>query len=107
MFCGIAAGRIPATILHRDDDTLAFADLNPRAPFHALVIPRAHVASLADLGDPGLGGRLLGAVRAVAAAAGHGDDFRLVVNNGPRAGQTVGHLHLHVLAGRDFGWPPG
>ena len=107
MFCEIAAGRIPATILRADADTLAFADQSPRAPFHALVIPRAHVASLADLADPGLGGRLLQTVRAVAAAAGYGGDFRVVVNSGRQAGQTVAHLHLHVLAGRDFSWPPG
>ncbi len=107
MFCRIAAGEIPATLLYADGEIVAFADLDPRAPFHALVIPRAHVAKLSDLADEGLGGRLLQAVRRVAADAGHGETFRLVANNGEGAGQSVPHLHFHVLGGREFGWPPG
>ena len=107
-FCGIAAGTVPATILHEDDAVVAFRDLHPRAPFHALVIPRAHVASLAEAGDPALVGRVVLAAAAVAKAAGYGErGFRIVANTGPDAGQTVAHLHFHVLAGRQQGWPPG
>jgi histidine triad (HIT) family protein len=107
VFCKIASGDIPATILHRDDDTVAFADLNPQAPFHALVIPRKHIGQLGDLDDRRLGGHLLQVVRKIAKDAGHADDFRLVSNNGSSTGQTVSHLHMHVLAGRRFTWPPG
>jgi len=107
VFCRIAAGEIPATFLYADGEIVAFADLNPQAPFHALVIPRAHVAKLSDLMDEGLGGRLLRVAQKVAADAGHGGSFRMVVNNGEGAGQTVAHLHFHVLGGRPFAWPPG
>jgi len=107
LFCRIVAGKIPAKIVYEDDDVVAINDVYPRAPFHVLVLPRTHVARLADLEDEALGGRLLQAVRRVARDGGHADRFRLVVNNGSRAGQSVGHLHLHVLAGRDFTWPPG
>jgi histidine triad (HIT) family protein len=107
VFCRIVAGEIPTTFVHQDDDAVAFADRNPSAPLHVLVVPRVHVAKLADLEDERLGGRLLQIVRRVAADAGYADSFRLVVNNGERAGQSVSHLHLHVLGGRQFGWPPG
>jgi histidine triad (HIT) family protein len=107
VFCRIASGDIPATILHRDDLAVAFADIDPQAPFHAVVIPRTHVAKLGDLDDARLGGHLLQVARRIAADAGHGDDFRLVSNSGTNAGQTVAHLHMHVLAGRRFTWPPG
>ena len=107
LFCRIVSGEIPAKVVYRDDHAIAFSDLNPKAPLHALVVPRTHVAKLSDLDEIDLGGRLLQAVRRVAAEAGYSDDFRVVVNNGPSAGQTVGHLHLHVLGGRDFSWPPG
>ncbi len=101
------AGKIPATVVYEDDDVLVINDVFPRAPFHVLVVPRTHIATLADLDDEPLGGKLLQAVRRVARQGGVGDDFRLVVNNGPGAGQSVGHLHLHVLGGREFTWPPG
>lgn len=107
MFCRIVAGEIPANLLYQDEEVIAFADLTPRAPFHALVVPRAHIAKLSDLVDPALGARLIHAVQRVAADAGHADEFRLVVNNGGTAGQAVWHLHFHVLAGREFTWPPG
>lgn len=107
VFCRIVSGEIPAKILYRDDHAVAISDLNPKAPFHALVMPRAHVAKLSELGDAPLGGHLLQAVRHVAREAGFADEFRMVVNNGESAGQSVWHLHIHVLAGRDFGWPPG
>ena len=107
VFCRIVSGEIPAKILYRDDDAVAISDLDPKAPFHALVIPRTHVAKLSDLEDSALGGRLLQAARRIASDAGFADQFRMVVNNGESAGQSVWHLHIHVLAGRDFAWPPG
>jgi histidine triad (HIT) family protein len=107
VFCKIAAKEIPSSIVYEDADVVAFKDLNPRAPLHVLVIPRKHVPKLADLEDEALGGKLLQAARAVARNAGHADNFRLVVNNGDFAGQSVWHLHLHVLGGRQFTWPPG
>ena len=107
LFCRIVAGKIPATVVYEDDDVMAINDVFPRAPFHVLVVPRKHVARLSDLEDEPLGGRLLQAVRKVARQGGVGDNFRLVVNNGDIAGQNVLHLHLHVLGGREFAWPPG
>jgi histidine triad (HIT) family protein len=114
VFCRIASGAIPAKLLHHDDDVIAFPDANPQAPFHALVIPRRHVASLAEFGDGEADGRLLGAlVRTavkVARDAGYAKaerGFRLAVNTGPEGGQSVFHVHVHVLAGRTLRWPPG
>lgn len=107
MFCRIVAGKIPAVVVYEDDEVMAINDVFPQAPFHVLVVPRKHVARLAELDDERLGGQLLQAVRRVARQGGVGNDFRLVVNNGDQAGQTVPHLHLHVLAGREFAWPPG
>ena len=107
LFCRIVAGKIPATIVYEDDDVMAINDVFPRAPFHVLVVPRKHIAKLSDLDDEPLGGRLLQVVRKVARQGGVGDNFRLVVNNGDHAGQSVWHMHLHVLGGREFGWPPG
>ena len=107
VFCRIAAGEIPAKIVHQDAHAVAFSDLDPKAPLHVLVIPRAHVARLADLADQTLAGHLLAVARRVAADAGHAEAYRVVVNSGAAAGQSVFHLHLHVLAGRPFGWPPG
>jgi histidine triad (HIT) family protein len=107
LFCRIVAGKLPATVVYEDDDVMAINDVFPRAPFHVLVVPRKHVERLSDLEDEPLGGRLLQVVRRVARQGGVGDNFRLVVNNGDSAGQNVLHLHLHVLGGRDFAWPPG
>jgi len=107
LFCRIVAGKLPATVVYEDDDVMALNDVFPRAPFHVLVVPRKHVERLSDLEDEPLGGRLLQVVRKVARQGGVGDNFRLVVNNGDSAGQNVLHLHLHVLGGRDFAWPPG
>lgn len=110
LFCGIAAGTIPSTPVYEDDDFVAFRDISPKAPTHILVIPRRHVASLNDLadGDADLAGRLLLAGRAVAAAEGLAEGgYRFVINCGDDGGQTVAHLHLHVLGGRALGWPPG
>jgi histidine triad (HIT) family protein len=110
LFCGIAAGDIPATIVSATPRTIAFRDINPQAPVHILVIPRAHHATLAELGAAGDG--LLADVVAhaheVALAEGiAADGYRVVFNTGPNAGQTVPHAHAHVLGGRPMGWPPG
>jgi histidine triad (HIT) family protein len=110
LFCKIRDGQIPAAITHRDEHVLAFKDIAPKAPFHQLVVPLRHVARLVDAepDDAALLGRLMLAAAGLARDAGHGDaGFRVVMNSGPGAGQTVHHVHLHVLAGRAFEWPPG
>ena len=110
LFCAIAVADVPASIVSQNDRTIAFRDINPQAPVHVLVISRAHYANLAELAaaDPGLLGDLVAHARDVAVAEGIADDgYRIVVNTGPAAGQTVGHVHAHVLGGRPMNWPPG
>jgi histidine triad (HIT) family protein len=110
LFCGIVDGRIPATRVHEDDLTVAFRDVAPQAPVHVLVIPKRHVTSLgaADDGDGDLLGRLLITARDVARAEGIAEaGYRVVLNTGDEGGQTVRHLHVHVLGGRPMKWPPG
>jgi histidine triad (HIT) family protein len=110
LFCKIREGQIPAALTHRDEEVLAFKDINPRAPFHQLVIPARHVASLSTAvpDDAALLGRLMLTAAQLARDAGYADSgFRVVMNAGRDAGQTVFHVHLHVLAGRTLGWPPG
>ena len=109
LFTRIIDREIPAQILYEDEHCIAFADINPQAPFHALVVPRKPIAKVADASaeDALLLGQLLLAAGEVARRNGHGDAFRLAVNNGADAGQTVFHLHVHVLSGRSFDWPPG
>lgn len=108
IFSKIARGEVPAQIVYEDDRALAFRDLNPQAPTHLLVIPRHPIPKLSDaeVADEPLLGHLLTVAAQVAAAAGL-SDYRVVVNNGSGAGQTVFHLHLHVLGGRPLNWPPG
>ena len=109
IFTKIINREIPADIVYEDDLCLAFRDINPRAPVHLLVIPKKPLATLADVGsdDQEILGHLLVVANIVAEKEGVGDAFRLVLNNGAGAGQEVFHLHLHVLAGRSFTWPPG
>jgi histidine triad (HIT) family protein len=110
LFCGIVAGRVPADLVLEGDRFLAFRDIDPKAPTHVLVIPREHLTSLdhADGDWSGVLGELLLAARDVARAEGVADDgYRTVVNTGDNGGQSVGHLHLHVLGGRRLTWPPG
>ena len=108
IFCKIAGGDVSSEIVHQDDDVVAFKDANPRAPLHVLVIPREHIASLVEAREPRLVGLLALAAARVARDAGYGrQGFRVVANSGPDAGQSVPHLHFHVLAGRPFAWPPG
>lgn len=110
LFCHIAAGEIPASIVYQDDHIVAFNDINPQAPMHVLVIPRRHIATLNDLdaADDGLVGELVRRGGAIAQERGYGDGgYRTVFNCNAGAGQTVFHIHLHVLAGRGLTWPPG
>ena len=109
LFCKIAAGTIPVARLYENDHVLAFPDINPQAPTHILVIPRRHIASLAHATpeDTPLLGELLAAAGEVAKAQGLENGYRLVVNTGADGGQTVGHLHVHLLGGRAMHWPPG
>ena len=109
LFCGIAVGDIPAEIVLRDADVVAFRDINPQAPMHVLVIPVAHHANAGALAaaDPHLAGRLLQAAAEVAAAEGMDSGYRIVMNTGANAGQSVFHVHAHVLGGRSLTWPPG
>jgi histidine triad (HIT) family protein len=109
VFCGIAAGRIPAQIVRESLSTVAFRDTNPQAPEHVLVISRAHHADIAALAsaDAELAAELVAAAGAVAADLGLADGWRLVFNTGRAAGQTVWHVHGHLLGGRRMSWPPG
>jgi histidine triad (HIT) family protein len=110
IFCRIAKGELSAEVVHEDAEVVAFRDVNPQAPVHVLVVPRRHVSSLDGLSeaDESLAGKLLLAVRSIARSEGVADDgFRVVVNSGERAGQTVDHLHVHLLGGRRMTWPPG
>ena len=108
IFCAIANGSIPAGVVYEDEFAVAFKDIHPVTPFHVLVVPRAHVASLneAVATDAELLGRLLLAAAKVASDAGFGaSGYRTVVNTGPDAGQTVHHVHVHVLGGKTLSWP--
>lgn len=110
LFCRIAAKQVPAKLAAETEDFVAFHDIHPQAPVHVLVIPRRHIASLNDLGaeDEGLVGRMFGLAKDLAGRLGVADGgWRAVINAGPDAGQTVFHLHLHVLGGRPMNWPPG
>lgn len=108
LFCRIVAGDLPATLLAETPHAVAFRDIAPKAPVHVLVIPRRHVASLAASTDSAELGELLALAARVAADAGVADSgYRVVTNVGEDGGQSVGHLHFHVLGGRALGWPPG
>jgi len=110
LFCRIVAGQIPATRVHDDDAVIAIRDIAPRAPTHVLFLPRQHIASAAELteSDGPMLGRLFGAAAAFARAEGLTDPgYRMVTNVGEWGGQTVGHLHVHLLGGRSMSWPPG
>ena len=110
LFCKIASKQIPAKVAFEDEDVLAFHDINPAAPTHLLVIPKQHIASLVEttLEHQALLGKLLLAARRAAIEAGLDESgFRVVVNSGPDAGQSVFHLHVHVIGGRPMAWPPG
>ncbi|HZF66457.1 MAG TPA: histidine triad nucleotide-binding protein [Gemmatirosa sp.] len=108
LFCRIVRGEIPATLVAETDDCVAFRDVNPQAPLHVLVIPRRHVASLEVADDAAELGKLSLLAAEIARKEGYAErGYRTVVNTGPDAGQTVFHVHLHLLAGRPLRWPPG
>ena len=109
LFCKIVAGEIPATVVHETPTTVAFRDVAPQAPTHVLVVPRSHhvdAAALADA-DPAVLSDLVATAAAVAASEGLDGNYRLVFNTGAGAGQSVFHVHLHLLGGRPMNWPPG
>jgi histidine triad (HIT) family protein len=110
LFCKIATGEIPATTLYQDDQVVAFRDINPQAPVHALVIPRRHIATLNDLQptDAALLGHMMYTAQQLAVSEGIAEaGFRLAINTNRDGGQTVYHIHLHLLGGRAMHWPPG
>ncbi len=109
IFCKIVAGDIPSDKVHEDDQVVAFRDLNPQAPTHVLVIPRKHVSSLDETSDDdrALLGQLLLTTRKLARDLGVSSGYRVVNNCGASAGQSVFHIHFHLLGGRAMGWPPG
>ncbi len=110
LFCKIIAGDIPSALVHQDDSLVAFKDINPQAPLHMLIVPRKHIASLNDLSaeDDALVGSMIRRAAALAKEHGyHERGYRTVLNTNREAGQTVFHIHLHLLAGRGLAWPPG
>ncbi len=109
LFCKIINGDIPADKLYEDDDVLAFRDISPQAPCHFLVIPKKHIVGPADVApeDDAIIGKMMRVGSELASKEGIADGFRVVFNNGASAGQTVFHIHMHILGGRDMAWPPG
>jgi histidine triad (HIT) family protein len=109
IFCKIAEGAIPSTAVYQDDLCYAFADLHPQAPTHVLIIPREHIGSMRDTGEShrAMLGHLHWVAAEIARQKGLGNGYRIVVNTGEDGGQTVDHLHLHLLGGRSMTWPPG
>jgi histidine triad (HIT) family protein len=110
LFCKILAGDIPADIIYESDTAIGFRDINPQAPTHVLIIPRRHIATINDIADEdqSIVGSLFSAAREIAASEGLTDEgYRAVMNCNEAAGQTVFHIHLHLLGGRPLGWPPG
>ena len=110
LFCGIASGAIPGDIVYRDESVLAFRDIDPKAPVHLLIIPRKHIAGVMELEaeDEAALGHAMAVARQLATENGVSESgFRLVVNSGPDAAQSVDHIHLHLLGARALGWPPG
>jgi histidine triad (HIT) family protein len=108
IFCKIASGQIPSTIVHDEGGIVAFRDLNPQAPTHVLIVPSEHIGSLNETEDALLLGRLMLAARTIAEREGIAQDgYRIVNNCGASGGQTVAHFHLHLLGGRPMSWPPG
>jgi len=109
LFCKIVEGSIPSTTVYQDELCYAFADLNPQAPTHVLIAPRKHIVSMADAeqDDQKLLGHLLWAASEIARTKQLPKGYRMVINTGPDGGQTVDHLHVHLLGGRSLSWPPG
>lgn len=106
IFCKIVSRDIDTPLIYEDDKVVAFNDVNPQAPFHILIIPKIHIASVKETEDKNLLGHMLSAGNQIAEKNGM-EDFRYIINTGEKAGQTVFHLHLHLLGGRKMNWPPG
>lgn len=107
LFTKIIEREIPAEIVYEDDHCVAFKDISPQAPVHILIVPRQEIAGVASVPDSGDHQHLINAARKIAEQFGLDDGYRLVINQGIDAGQTVDHLHMHLLGGRKFDWPPG
>ncbi|MDL2219279.1 histidine triad nucleotide-binding protein [Ruminococcaceae bacterium OttesenSCG-928-O06] len=109
LFCSIAKGQTDTIFLYEDDELVAFRDISPQAPFHILIVPKAHMQSAATLTEDegSILGRVFNLAARLAAQDGYTNGYRIVTNVGEEGGQTVPHLHFHVLAGRNLGWPPG
>lgn len=109
IFCKIAAGEIPSTKVYEDDTVVAFNDLDPQAPVHVLIIPKEHIASAAEINESNSAvvAHIFEVAAKIASEKGLKDGFRIVNNCGDSAGQSVKHLHFHLMGGRDFGWPAG
>jgi histidine triad (HIT) family protein len=109
IFCKIVEGSIPSIAVYQNECCYAFADLNPKAPVHVLIVPRKHIGSLGEVevGDTALLGQLLWAAAEIARSKQLENGYRVAINSGPDGGQTVDHLHLHLLGGRSMTWPPG
>jgi histidine triad (HIT) family protein len=108
IFCKIAKGEIPSEFIYKDDTIFVIRDVNPQAPTHLLVIPVQHIVSAAEVSDPAVWASVLGRATELAHKLGFAEEgFRMVINTGVQSGQTVPHIHLHLLSGRNFGWPPG
>jgi histidine triad (HIT) family protein len=108
LFCRIVRGEIPAKLVAQTDSCVAFRDIDPRAPTHVLIVPREHVPTLSDVSDPELVGKMALLASEIAKREGvSAGGYRTVINTNADAGQTVFHLHMHLLGGRPFGWPPG
>jgi histidine triad (HIT) family protein len=110
LFCDIIEKKIPAKIIHEDEYSIAFEDINPQAPVHTLIVPKRHIADIHSISvtDRDIIGHLFFTAKTIASKKGIvKDGYRLVINNGRGAGQTIFHVHLHLLSGRRFTWPPG
>ena len=109
LFCRIIAGEIPSSKVYEDETVYAFRDIDPKAPVHFLVLPKEHIASVAEIRpeNAGIVAHIFEVIAQIAARDGFSQGYRVVTNVGEQGGQSVAHLHFHVLAGRDMGWPPG
>jgi len=108
IFCKMAEGKISVDFVYKDDSVFVIRDINPQAPTHLLIIPTQHIVSAAEVNEPAIWTSVMGRAVKLAHELGLADEgFRMVINTGAQGGQTVPHLHLHLLSGRNFGWPPG
>lgn len=107
IFCKIVSGEIPSKVVYEDENVLAFNDIDPQAPIHIVVIPKKHFANILELNDSSILSAIFESIKKIAAEQKMKDGFRIVCNTGSQGGQTVEHLHFHILSGRNLQWPPG